>query len=237
MNPDAPEVRQNDEFADSADFYRAPKHVGSCPAALAADGPLMTTRNPQENKEFSEVACRPHTARAWRSLCTTTVADKLVIPSALSGKREAKTLLNFQEPDDNGFALDAAHGQAYDEAAFHYFMALERSRADRAERSLSLLLVKLRKDSPAGDWMPPAMAAKVFAGLWASLRDVDFVGWYREGRVIGAILVQGDEAADLPGLSTVAERVRRLLAERLPVPIASRLRVRGVALHSLVTIS
>ena len=40
-----------------------------------------------------------------------------------------------------------------------------------------------------------ATAAALFGGLGACVREVDFVGWYREGYVAGAVLTQGGNAS------------------------------------------
>ena len=40
-----------------------------------------------------------------------------------------------------------------------------------------------------------ATAAALFRGLGASVREVDFVGWYREGQVAAAVLAQGAKGA------------------------------------------
>jgi hypothetical protein len=34
------------------------------------------------------------------------------------------------------------------------------------------------------------VAGRVFDGLWQTLRETDFVGWYQEGRIVGAVLTQ-----------------------------------------------
>jgi hypothetical protein len=81
-------------------------------------------------------------------------------------------------------------GHAYNEAAFRYFLAADRRRAERSMRSLLLVLVTLQ-ESANGNTFPNSTAAAIFGALGGCVREVDFVGWYREGRVAGAVLAQG----------------------------------------------
>lgn len=78
-------------------------------------------------------------------------------------------------------------GEAYNEAAFHQFLRVERARAKRSTRSLLVLLVSVKTGSgPVA--VPASLQPGIFAGIGASVRESDFVGWYREGRVAGAVL-------------------------------------------------
>ena len=93
-----------------------------------------------------------------------------------------------------------------------------------------LLLVSLRKCPDAGIHVPRAVSSSLFSGLAHCVREVDFIGWYREQLVAGAVLAQG---LDLPGSDAptrVVERVTNKLSQRLPSTIAERLRVRVVQL-------
>jgi len=131
--------------------------------------------------------------------------------------------------------LDGAACEAYNEDAFRYFLAVERKRAERSSRSLLLLLVdKKSTDSTPSDAMTgiePSVASKLFSALSRSVRDVDFVGWYREPHVAGALLTQG---ADIPGddaFQRIHERVNGALTDCLPPHAASALQVRVLQLR------
>jgi hypothetical protein len=84
---------------------------------------------------------------------------------------------------------------AYNEAAFRYFLAIERTRAERSARPLLLLLVKLRK-SKNQTGVSQRTSAAIFAALRACVREVDFVGWYREAKVAGAVLAPSGPAPE-----------------------------------------
>jgi hypothetical protein len=128
-------------------------------------------------------------------------------------------------PSYSGFASGAA-GQAYNQTAFRHFLAIERRRAERSGRPLLLVLVALRGNH-ADDRLSGATAAAIFRGLGETVREVDFVGWFREGMVAGAVLTQGGTAAETTR-ATVAERVTRVLRAHLPASVGRRVRVRVV---------
>jgi hypothetical protein len=123
--------------------------------------------------------------------------------------------------------LECPRGTEYDEETFRYFLAIEQARAGRANRSLALLLAGLEPwpDNPVR--IPRTGATRLFSGLRAALRDTDVVGWYRQDLVAGVVL---STSAPVPGADTSAfeRRVEGGLRRRLPLPLASTLRVRVV---------
>jgi len=127
-----------------------------------------------------------------------------------------------------GYALDGRLGDFYNEEAFRHLLEIERTRAERSDCSFLLLLVRLGRCPEQGDTISRAVCPALFSGLSLCVREVDFVGWYREGRVAGAVLAQG---LDIPGSDAparIVERVAHVLGQRLPERIATRLRVRVV---------
>ena len=124
--------------------------------------------------------------------------------------------------------------RAYNEPAFRHFLAIERKRADRAGRSLLLMLVSLRPKDNGTDMFPADCARRVFEGLAFCVREVDFVGWYRDGRVAAAVLTQGARTPDPDIVHAIGMRVSEALEERLPWPLAARLDVRVLQLRPTV---
>jgi hypothetical protein len=125
-----------------------------------------------------------------------------------------------------GLAHHAPAVAAYNEEAFRHFLALERKRSERACRSFLLLLVALRREPAARAAIPQPLAAKVFAALATCVREVDFVGWYREDRIAGAVLIQGAAAPEPDAPKRIAARVTDALRSQLPSPVVQRLQVR-----------
>lgn len=131
-------------------------------------------------------------------------------------------------PDYAGFR-GGPIANAYNEAAFRYFLDADRRRIQRCERSILLVLVSIRAQAGRSAPLTDELASQLFTGLSASVREVDFVGWYREGRVVGAVLPQAvsatDELRDL-----IAHRVLTSLKKSMPGHRAADLRVRVVVL-------
>lgn len=119
--------------------------------------------------------------------------------------------------------------QAYNESAFRYFLAVDRWRAERSHRSVILVLASLRQGPGRNALLSPTLAAAMFAGLADGVREVDFIGWHREGRIAGAVLAQG---AYVPHelRRAVGDKIRAALEKALPANQANHLHVRAVRL-------
>ena len=111
-----------------------------------------------------------------------------------------------------GLALEDREGQAYNEEAFRHFLAIERKRSERARRSFLLLLVSLRKQPGMSVTFTSEVASRLFSGLSLCVREVDFIGWYREERVAGAVLTQGIGTTEPDASRRIGERVTEILA-------------------------
>ena len=131
-------------------------------------------------------------------------------------------------PAHSGFR-SASFGQAYNEAAFKYFLDVDRRRVRRTERSILLVLLSVQEHPGRSVQLTDEMAAQLFSGLAASVREVDFVGWHRHGRVVGAVLPQAVSATrELRDL--IANRLLMSLRKVLPRQTGANLRVRVVVL-------
>ena len=125
-------------------------------------------------------------------------------------------------------------GRIYNEAAFRHFLAVDRSRAARSRRSVLLVLVAVRQSPGLNAKLTDATAAALFGGLSGCIREMDFLGWYRQGYVAAAVLPQGSQpSGSEPNL--VAERIRPAIKQRLSVTEASSLRVRVIRLDGRAT--
>lgn len=124
-------------------------------------------------------------------------------------------------------AVDGGPSQAYNEEAFRYLLDVERKRSERSRRRFLLLLVDLKNQSGIDASIDAALASRLFAALSPCLRETDFIGWYREGRAIGAVLTQLTETPGTDISQVVSDRVNQALSRgRLPRSIDSQLQVR-----------
>src|SRR6266571_5373649 len=104
-----------------------------------------------------------------------------------------------------GVSVESQLGQACNEEAFRYFLAMERNRSRRSGRPFLLVLVRLQQRRGTA-CLDAALAEKVFSCLWLSLRATDQVGWFREGRVVGALLA---DMSEQPVAGSVCQKVGR----------------------------
>jgi hypothetical protein len=126
-------------------------------------------------------------------------------------------------------ALKHELGEACNEEAFRHFLAIERKRARRSGRAFLLLLVRPTRRYAPEARLDSVVAERLFACLWLSLRETDQVGWFREGRVAGALLA---DVSDRDVAAVVCQKVRASLHAGLPAHVASRLTVRAFRVPS-----
>jgi hypothetical protein len=85
----------------------------------------------------------------------------------------------------------------------------------------------MKRDTQTNARMSPALAGNIFSGLAASVREVDFFGWYRADRIAGAVLAQAAApSADVS--SRVVERLADALCARLSSAVWQQLHVKVV---------
>ncbi|HJZ74845.1 MAG TPA: hypothetical protein VKE51_24075 [Vicinamibacterales bacterium] len=131
-------------------------------------------------------------------------------------------------PAYSGFQAGQA-GRAYNEAAFRHFLAIDQWQAARSRRSVLLVLVSLRRTIGGSAKLTDDAAAAIFKGLGDCVREIDFVGWFREGYVAAAVLVQANKPSGDPS-HLLAGRILPAIRRQLSAEQARRLRVRIVRL-------
>jgi hypothetical protein len=124
-----------------------------------------------------------------------------------------------------GLAL-AGHGEALNELAFHFLLEIERKRFQRSEQPYALLLIDLNVANDGAARIDEALSARVFDALASALRETDVIGWYRERRIVGALLTHLDHGSVVEVCNRLSERIIRSLHERLPLAVAARVVVR-----------
>jgi hypothetical protein len=125
----------------------------------------------------------------------------------------------------SGIALEGRLGHAYNEQAFRYLLAIERKRSERSGCPFLLLLIDLKEQEGASARLDSMVANNLFSNLWLCLRETDFVGWYHEARVAGAVLIELGDRRPTEVSRLIGQRVREKLYECLPSDVARRLQV------------
>jgi len=129
-------------------------------------------------------------------------------------------------PEQCSCGLALTREGAYNEEAFRYLLDVERKRFEVSSQPFMLVLVESVRRPGHTDRMPPAVAARIFATLRGTLRDTDVIGWYREGRIIGAVLTHLGDVPLAESTRPMSARVRRALADHLSADTARHLKVR-----------
>jgi hypothetical protein len=129
------------------------------------------------------------------------------------------------EPCACGLVGGAEQSHVYNEEAFRYFLEIERKRSQSSNRSFLLLLLDLKKRSNGTD-IDETTADRLFAALAKCLRETDFIGWYRAGSVVGAVLTQHSDAVGTDAQDTVRRRVVEIVSTRVSRDLARRIQVR-----------
>jgi len=180
----------------------------------------------------------PSVLSRWRELCqrpfiqaAIAIRDVATVHKTLDQigpDDRAKTASdNGAEPDRCGFALEHETGDAYNEEAFHYFLEIERRRSELSNRPFLLMLIEFTKQSVGSTTeIDAASTGRLFSVLSQCLRDTDFVGWYREGRIAGAVLTQHGEPERDDLSEVVRRRVDQALTRQFPPDRMRRLQVR-----------
>ena len=120
------------------------------------------------------------------------------------------------DPCAGGVALEGRFGQVYNEDAFQHFLAIEQKRSERSNRPFFLLLLDLKNQPGMDTNMDPVVAARLFSGLSQCLRETDFVGWYRNRRVVGAVLTELQSAPAPEIAHAIGQRLRAALGGGAP---------------------
>ncbi|MCA1563317.1 MAG: hypothetical protein LC804_24715 [Acidobacteria bacterium] len=89
----------------------------------------------------------------------------------------------------------------------------------------------MKKQPDEGGLIPPVVAAGIFSGLSLGVREVDFIGWFREERVVGAILTQGAHPLAPDIWRRIGQRITETLRGCVPSDVAGRLQVRVLQLR------
>src|ERR1044071_7933925 len=81
-----------------------------------------------------------------------------------------------------------AQNSVCQEDAFHYLLQAEAKRSQRSGQGYHILLVYRSEAQGSITPMHSFVSSVVLGALAGSLRETDYIGWYREGQIIGGVL-------------------------------------------------
>jgi hypothetical protein len=123
-----------------------------------------------------------------------------------------------------------SHSGAYDQKAFRYLLESESKRSERSGRFCQILLVYWTDAQGRIVQMDSHVAKTVIAASSRSLRETDYIGWYRDGRIVGAVLTVLVQESMAQVASHLQRRLAEVLQSELSIEESRRLQIR-VCLH------
>jgi hypothetical protein len=149
-------------------------------------------------------------------------------PRRLQGvRRRGDDSPRADEPRSCALVYEGRPVEVYNEEAFRYFLDAERRRAEALDGSFLLVLMNVKTQPRISADPEPSSANRVFAALTMCLRETDFVGWYQNGSIAGAVLTEHHASRRLEGKEAIRRRVLEIIGRRLSPEMAARLDVRA----------
>jgi hypothetical protein len=122
---------------------------------------------------------------------------------------------------------------AYDQETFRYLLESESKRSERSDHFCQILLVYWTDAQGRIVQMDSHVAKTVMAALSRSLRETDYIGWYRDGHIVGAVLTVLVEESMAQVSIHLQPRLVEILRAELGVEETSRLQIRVCQHHEL----
>lgn len=124
-------------------------------------------------------------------------------------------------------------GGVYTEEAFRYLLECESKRSERSGHHYQILLIYCTDAQGAILPMDPDIAKTVIAALSRSLRGTDYIGWYRQGRIVGGVLTVLGRDSVVDVCNRLRPRLVEILRAELGVEESRRLQIRVYQHHEL----
>jgi len=121
----------------------------------------------------------------------------------------------------------------YGEKAFGHIIESESKRSRRSGLLFKILLIYRTNTQGALVPMEPDLAKRVIAALFRNLRDTDYIGWYRDGHVLGGVLTVLAPNSEADVCSRLRVRLAESLWDHIGVEESRRLQIRVCQPHEL----
>lgn len=126
-----------------------------------------------------------------------------------------------------------AESGAYNQEAFRYLLEGESKRSERSGRFCQLLLVCSTDEHGRIVQMNADVAKTVIAAASCSFRETDYIGWYRDGFVVGAVLTVLTQESMALVPTQLQPRLVECLRAELGIAEFSRLQISVCEPHDL----
>ena len=125
---------------------------------------------------------------------------------------------------------------AYNQEAFRYLLESESKRSECSGHFCQTLLVYRTDAQRRIEQMDSHVAKTVMAALSRSLRETDYIGWYRDGCIVGAVLTVLVQESMAQVSTHLQPRLVENIQAGLGVKETSRLQIRVCRHHELESI-
>lgn len=116
---------------------------------------------------------------------------------------------------------------AYNQEAFRYLLENESKRSKRSSRLSQIILVYWTDVEGRIVQMDSHVTKRVMVAFSRSLRDTDYIGWYRDGRIVGAVLTVLAKESMAQVASHLQKRLAEILQSELSIEEGRRLQIRA----------
>ena len=124
----------------------------------------------------------------------------------------------------------------YNQETFRYILESESNRSERSGQFCQILLLYWTDAQGRIVQMDSHVAKTVIAASSRSLRETDYIGWYRDGRIVGAILTVLERESMAQVSTHLQPRLVENIRAKLGVEEISRLQIRVCRDHDLAGI-
>ena len=121
----------------------------------------------------------------------------------------------------------------YSEQTFQYLLASESKRSEISGYSFNILLIYSTDKQGLIVQMDRDMADTVVTAVFRTLRETDYIGWYREGCIVGGVLTVFRQDSAVEVSARVQQRVMEILGVDVSVEKNRRLQIRTCQYHAL----
>jgi hypothetical protein len=126
-----------------------------------------------------------------------------------------------------------SQNSAYNQETFRHLLENESKRSERSGHFCQILLVYWMDAQGRIGQMDRDVAMTVMAVLPRSLRETDYIGWYRDGRIAGAVLTVLAQESMAQVTSYLQKRLAEVLQSELSIEDSRRLQIRVCQHHEL----
>jgi len=207
-------IESMNEFRRSADFSAWPPRLLArvrCDRGLGVRDIRLKLLPAQPLSQRHDLA-RARPSMAIRLQCGVyDPTDSMKFSDQFLSQRDLLSTPGEIEPCSCGVAPEGRVGGAFNEEMFHHFLAIETKRSERSNSPFLLLLIDLKPEPGTDTTIDSTVAARLFGALSQCLRETDFVGWYLEQQIVGAVLTQFEGASGAEFAQVVRQRLRTVL--------------------------